>query len=88
MPSLKFPKFVSLEGADIHSRTKPDGNDVALTPIQLRFSLSCKFLIIASEFFDSGFRFSLVSYNILAQVCLVCEKSFACCISNDDLVYN
>ncbi|XP_020236213.1 carbon catabolite repressor protein 4 homolog 4 isoform X1 [Cajanus cajan] len=33
-----FPKFVSVEGADIHSRSKPD-----------------------------GFRFSLVSYNILAQ---------------------
>ncbi|CAJ1930868.1 unnamed protein product [Sphenostylis stenocarpa] len=37
--SPAFPKFVSVEGADIHSRSKPD-----------------------------GFRFSLVSYNILAQV--------------------
>ncbi|KAG5013697.1 hypothetical protein AAZX31_09G198100 [Glycine max] len=36
--SPAFPKFISVEGADIHSRTKPD-----------------------------GFRFSLVSYNILAQ---------------------
>ncbi|TKY70167.1 Carbon catabolite repressor protein 4-like 4 [Spatholobus suberectus] len=36
--SPAFPKFVSVEGADIHSRSKPD-----------------------------GFRFSLVSYNILAQ---------------------
>ncbi|CAI8588351.1 unnamed protein product [Vicia faba] len=34
----KFPKFISVEATDIHSRTKPD-----------------------------GFRFSLVSYNILAQ---------------------
>ncbi|KAF7828475.1 carbon catabolite repressor protein 4-like protein 4 isoform X1 [Senna tora] len=38
-PSPKIPKFVSVEGSDIHSRSKPD-----------------------------GFRFSLVSYNILAQV--------------------
>ncbi|KAF1874894.1 hypothetical protein Lal_00007509 [Lupinus albus] len=38
VPSLTYPKFVSIEGADIHSRTKPD-----------------------------GFRFTLVSYNILAQ---------------------
>ncbi|XP_019423636.1 PREDICTED: carbon catabolite repressor protein 4 homolog 4 isoform X1 [Lupinus angustifolius] len=38
VPSLTYPKFVSVEGADIHSRTKPD-----------------------------GFRFTLVSYNILAQ---------------------
>ncbi|KAK7252570.1 hypothetical protein RIF29_36617 [Crotalaria pallida] len=37
-PSPTFPKFVSVEAADIHSRTKPD-----------------------------GFRFTLVSYNILAQ---------------------
>ncbi|KAJ4837270.1 Carbon catabolite repressor protein 4 4 [Turnera subulata] len=37
-PSPKSPKFVSIEGGDIHSRSKPD-----------------------------GFRFRLVSYNILAQ---------------------
>ncbi|XP_048320533.1 carbon catabolite repressor protein 4 homolog 4 isoform X2 [Ziziphus jujuba] len=37
-PSLKFPKFVSVEGSDIFSRSKP------------------------------GIKFSLVSYNILAQV--------------------
>ncbi|KAI5438325.1 hypothetical protein KIW84_024168 [Lathyrus oleraceus] len=36
--SPTFPKFISVEAADIHSRTRPD-----------------------------GFRFSLVSYNILAQ---------------------
>ncbi|KAH7515075.1 hypothetical protein FEM48_Zijuj11G0157500 [Ziziphus jujuba var. spinosa] len=36
-PSLKFPKFVSVEGSDIFSRSKP------------------------------GIKFSLVSYNILAQ---------------------
>ncbi|KAI9083909.1 hypothetical protein K1719_034167 [Acacia pycnantha] len=35
----KIPKFFSVEGSDVHSRSKPD-----------------------------GFRFSLVSYNILAQV--------------------
>ncbi|XP_054808285.1 carbon catabolite repressor protein 4 homolog 4 isoform X2 [Prosopis cineraria] len=35
---LKIPKFFSVEGSDIHSRSKPD-----------------------------GFRFNLVSYNILAQ---------------------
>ncbi|XP_057448796.1 carbon catabolite repressor protein 4 homolog 4 isoform X2 [Lotus japonicus] len=38
-PPIVHPKFISVEAADIHSRTKPD-----------------------------GFRFSLVSYNILAQV--------------------
>ncbi|XP_016201280.1 carbon catabolite repressor protein 4 homolog 4 isoform X2 [Arachis ipaensis] len=38
LPSLNIPNFVSVEGADVHSRTKPD-----------------------------GFRFSFVSYNILAQ---------------------
>ncbi|MED6207198.1 hypothetical protein PIB30_033591 [Stylosanthes scabra] len=37
--SPKIPNFVSVEAADLHSRTKPD-----------------------------GFRFSLVSYNILGQV--------------------
>lgn len=36
---MSYPKFISVEGVDIHSRTKPD-----------------------------GLRFSLVSYNILAQV--------------------
>ncbi|KAI4327922.1 hypothetical protein L6164_020331 [Bauhinia variegata] len=38
-PSPVYPKFVSVEGSDMHSRSKAD-----------------------------GFRFSLVSYNILAQV--------------------
>jgi len=63
-------KFVSVEGSDIHSRSKPDGNEPNLDfPISFEFDVvQFSYILSLLNFNYSGFRFSLVSYNILAQV--------------------
>lgn len=62
-------KFVSVEGSDIHSRTKPDGNYPNHFPISFQFHVvQFGYALSLLIFYYSGLRFSLVSYNILAQV--------------------
>lgn len=68
--SPTVPKFVSVEGADIHARSKPDGELLDFYTITRQsLLLYCVADIHGLCRFDVPvIRFRLVSYNILAQV--------------------